>query len=78
MKDVFDRSAVLFHLPLEFRETLGKFAIFGEQPAQLHKGADDLQAGLHGEIAFQDAREHQRAVLGEDQGQFAPPAMTLL
>ena len=60
--------------PSKFRKLSRQFAIGFERLAQLHEGAHDRDVHLHGALAFEHARKHGDALLGEGVGQMARPA----
>lgn len=49
----------------ELEELEGELVLGAEQFAQLDEGGDDLNAGLDGDRAIEDAGEHDGAVFGE-------------
>jgi len=77
-EDRRDRLVVCRELLLDSRlelvETLRELLIGGQHFAQLHEGAHDVDADLDCTRAVQDRSGHNRAVLGEDVREIAPPA----
>lgn len=61
-----DFLVVIAEAFFEFEEFEGELVLRAEKFAELHERANDLNAGVNGNGAVQDAGEHDGAVLGED------------
>lgn len=60
------RGELLLDARLELIEALGELLVGGEQLAQLHEGAHDVDAYLNRAIAVEDVGGLDRTVLGEN------------
>jgi hypothetical protein len=68
---------VVLELTLELVELAGESRVRGEQFAQLHEGAHDVDAHPHGAGAVEDGGGHDGAVFGEGERRKSGIAMLL-